>query len=137
MRKGVKRMTSNERRNEIISILRGRRQEKIANLAFELNVSIRTIKYDIEILMRSHPIETVIGRYGCVKLLEGYRIYENDISEKQQLLLLSFMRKAGESERQLLRELMRTHGSICHREEIEGGEICNQTCVRVRPRFPN
>lgn len=62
-------MSQTERREAIKRILEDRRSEKIENLAQELNVSIRTIKYDIEELACSYPIETVRGRYGgCVKL---------------------------------------------------------------------
>lgn len=50
-----------------------RRSEKIENLAAELNVSVRTIKYDIEALACSYPIESVRGRYGGVKLADWYQ----------------------------------------------------------------
>ncbi len=55
-------MSQTERREAIKRILEDRRSEKIENLAQELNVSIRTIKYDIEELACSYPIETVRGR---------------------------------------------------------------------------
>lgn len=43
-------MNQAERREAIKQILNARRSEKIENLAAELNVSVRTIKYDIEAL---------------------------------------------------------------------------------------
>lgn len=59
-----KSMTPSERREAILKVLCQRRQEKIDNLAFEFDVSVRTIKNDIEELTLAHPIETVRGRYG-------------------------------------------------------------------------
>lgn len=54
-------MNQAERREAIKQILNARRSEKIENLAAELNVSVRTIKYDIEALACSYPIESVRG----------------------------------------------------------------------------
>ena len=48
-------MNQAERREAIKQILNARRSEKIENLAAELNVSVRTIKYDIEALACSYP----------------------------------------------------------------------------------
>ena len=43
-------MGVNERRQEIMEILCHRRQDTMANLAFEFGVSIRTIRNDIDCL---------------------------------------------------------------------------------------
>ena len=51
---------STEERHGIV--LAKSEQAKKAGVAQELNVSIRTIKYDIEELACSYPIETVRGR---------------------------------------------------------------------------
>ena len=114
-------MTAIERRIEMLNILAERREEKISNLADEFNVCVRTIKYDIEILSRDHPIETVVGRYGCVRMMPGCRIYQNDISIQQQEFLLSLAEKVDASEKTLLLQLLRSHGSVRFREAIEGG----------------
>ena len=53
-----------ERRSEIMKILCRRRSETVKNLAFELGVSERTIRRDIEILSLREPIYTQSGRYG-------------------------------------------------------------------------
>lgn len=45
--------SANDRRQMILEVLSDRRFETVANLASEFNVSIRTIKYDIEILSPS------------------------------------------------------------------------------------
>lgn len=114
-------MTAIERRINMLNILAERREEKIRNLASEFGVCIRTIKYDIEILSRDHPIETVPGRYGCVRMMPGCRIYQNDISMKQQEYLFSIAENADEAGKELLLQLLRSHGSVRFREKIEGG----------------
>lgn len=81
-------MSQTGRREAIKRILEDRRSEKIENLAQELNVSIRTIKYDIEELACSYPIETVRGRYGgCVKLSDWYHPKKRSLCPKQISLL--------------------------------------------------
>lgn len=78
-------MTANERREAIIDILYERRKDTMANLANEFQVSIRTIHYDIEKLSLSHPIVTIQGNGGGVKIMEGSyrdRKYLNSAQEK-------------------------------------------------------
>ena len=53
-----------ERRIAILKLICRRRFETIANLAYEFDVSERTIRRDIEFLMRTEPIYTQPGRYG-------------------------------------------------------------------------
>lgn len=50
-------LKANERRQKILEILCVRRQETMENLAQEFNVTIRTIRNDIEELTLAHPIE--------------------------------------------------------------------------------
>lgn len=57
-------MSRVERRKAILDEPCVRRHDTIANLAAEFAVSTRTIKLDIQDLMRSYPIETIRGRYG-------------------------------------------------------------------------
>lgn len=81
-------MNQAERREAIKQILKARRSEKIENLAAELNVSVRTIKYDIEALACSYPIESVRGRYnGGVKLADWYQPSRRSLCPEQVALL--------------------------------------------------
>lgn len=57
-------MNPAERQNEILERLRIRGYDTCGNLANEFNVSDRTIRRDIAVLMCFHPIETVFGRHG-------------------------------------------------------------------------
>ena len=84
----AKNMTPSERREAILNVLCKRRQDTIANLAHEFDVSVRTIKYDIEELTLAHPIETIRGRYGGgVKVADGYYIGRKYLKPNQQELL--------------------------------------------------
>lgn len=65
-------MSTYERRWRLIQILCMRRYDTYDNLAAEFNVSRGTIYNDILVLMRVHPIETIQGRNGGVKIAEGY-----------------------------------------------------------------
>ena len=81
-------MKPSERRQAIWELLCQRRQETIQNLAIEFGTSVRTIKYDIEQLMLSYPIETVRGRYGGgVKVADWYHPTRNTLCPKQLTLL--------------------------------------------------
>ena len=67
-------MRANERRMAIWNALQARRSDTIANLVTEFGVSERTIRYDIEELTLSYPIETVRGRHaGGVKVSDWYQ----------------------------------------------------------------
>ena len=77
-----------ERRQAIWTVLCKRRHDTAANLASEFGVSQRTIWYDIEELMLTHPIETVCGRYGGgVKLPDWYHPTRTTLCPEQVALL--------------------------------------------------
>ena len=81
-------MNQVERRDAIKEILFSDRNAQIQNLADRFGVSVRTIKYDIEALTCSYPIETVRGRYGGgVKVSDWYHPSRNTLSPKQMGLL--------------------------------------------------
>lgn len=78
-------MSPSERRQKLLEVLCLRRYDTCANLAREFDVCQRTIRYDIEALMCSYPIETVCGRYGGgVRVMEGY--YSNHKSSVNKTL---------------------------------------------------
>ncbi len=81
-------MGANERRQEIMETLCHRRQETMANLAFEFGVSIRTIRNDIDYLSLSYPLETVRGRYdGGVRVMDGFYMNRKYLNPEQKELL--------------------------------------------------
>ena len=82
-------MGPNERRQEIMETLCHRRQETMANLAFEFGVSVRTIRNDIDILSLSYPLETVRGRYGGgVRVMDGFYMNRKYLKSEQIDLLV-------------------------------------------------
>ncbi len=80
-------MSPNERRQELLETLCRRRKDTYANLAHEFGVSKRTIRYDIEILSCSYPIETVSGNGGGVKIADWYHLNRKTLNPKQVALL--------------------------------------------------
>ena len=82
----------NERQQKIIQILSLRRYEKIDNLAFELNVTRRTIERDLYNLSFDYPIYTIQGRNGGVEVmkeakLNGFRLNQEETELLQKILL--------------------------------------------------
>ena len=81
-------MSPNERRQELLEVLCRRRHDTYDNLAREFGISKRTIRYDVEILTLSYPIETASGRYGGgVKVADWYHSNQKTLSPKQAALL--------------------------------------------------
>ena len=81
-------MGAEERRKAIWRALCRRRQDTIANLAVEFNVSPRTVYYDIRILSCIYPIESVRGRYhGGIKVAEWYTPNSKALTPAQMELL--------------------------------------------------
>lgn len=80
-------MNTFERRMEIIDILAERKKEQVDNLAFELNVTERTIRNDIYELSLSYPIDTKKGKGGCVFVQEGFTLRRRFLTDKERTLL--------------------------------------------------
>ena len=80
-------MSPIERRQKLLETLNLRRQDTYDNLAYEFNVSRRTICRDIAVLMCSYPIETVRGYAGGVKVAEWFHLGNRTLSPKQAALL--------------------------------------------------
>ena len=80
-------MSATERRLRLLTVLCFRRRDTCENLAREFDVTIRTIYSDIEVLMCSYPIETVRGRYGGVKVADGFYLGNHALSPQQFELL--------------------------------------------------
>ena len=76
-----------DRRQLILEALSDRRYETVQNLAEEFNVSIRTIKYDIEQLSCSAPIYTVQGNGGGIRVADGWYIGRRYLHDDQEELL--------------------------------------------------
>lgn len=80
-----------ERRQEILEALSDRRFETVQNLATEFDVSVRTIKYDLEYLACSAPIYTVQGNGGGVRVADGWYVGRRYLHNDQESLLRELM----------------------------------------------
>ena len=80
-----------DRRQQILEVLSDRRQESVSNLANEFGVSVRTIKYDLEILSASAPIYTVQGNGGGVRVMDGWYVGRRYLHDDQEALLRNLM----------------------------------------------
>ena len=116
----MSKLRASERREEIMRILESKRITKMSNLAALFQVSRQTIVTDIEILMASYPIETARGRYGHVKLQNGYATYKSILSEEQQEVLFEIFPKLDGRQADVIRGLLFTNGSKRNKERIEG-----------------
>ena len=79
--------STTERRQSILEVLCLRRFDTIDHLADEFGVSRRTIRYDLEVLQCSYPIETLKGGGGGVRVMDGYYIGMKYLNSRQATLL--------------------------------------------------
>ena len=118
-------MRPTERRQAILEVLCQRRHQTIQNLASEFGVSMRTVRYDVEALSLSYPIETVCGRYGGgVKLADWYHPRKAILSQEQQTVLTHLLDKADEPQRRVLLEMLAAFGSPVTRTEAATPSMC-------------
>ena len=115
-----KKWSVEERRAEIMRVLESSRQETMSNLAHLFGVSIRTIGYDIDFLTILHPLETVRGRGGCVKLQENYRIHQRILSQEQQEVLIEIIPLINKRQAHVIRGLLVAYGSKQNCERLDG-----------------
>ena len=99
-----------ERRQRIIEILNMRRSEKIENLAFEFDVTRRTIENDIQVLSCSYPIDTKTGPTGCVYVQDGFDLYERYLTAKQFEVLEKLKETATGEDANVLETIMKSFG---------------------------
>ena len=114
-------MTAIERRQEIMRILVARRSETASHLARELGVCVNTIRNDILVLTAEFPLETMPGRYGCIRVPEWYHPHRNMLSQQQQTVLSQLMDSANEQQREVLRQMLVEYGSPKARQTMNGG----------------
>ena len=104
-------MTALERRQAILEVLCERRHEKVANMAFEFNVTTRTIKNDILELSLSYPIYTSTGRYRSgVYIAEDYYFGKQYLSDVQLQTIISLLDKVDDDRREVLESIIKDFG---------------------------
>lgn len=111
-------MSANERRAELIRILRARRQDTMPNLAEELGVNVRTIQRDVLALTSEYPLNTTQGNGGGVRLEAWYHPYKNILSREQIAVLEELLQTGNAHQQKVLLELLRAYGSQEYNSEI-------------------
>ena len=96
-------MTALERRQAILEALCIRRRDKIENLAFEFDVSEKTIRRDLLELSLSYPVYTVTGRYHSgVYIADDYYLGKQYLSSEELQTIISLMDKADDDQKTVL-----------------------------------
>ena len=100
-------MNTVERRKAVIEYLCEVRQSTLENLAFEFNVTKRTIQNDILELSLSHPIYTQSGRHGGgIFVDDGYYLGKQFLSNEQKDLLESLLGKVDSKQKKVLETII-------------------------------
>ncbi len=82
-----------KRHQKILEALCLRRHDTCKNLAHEFNVSTGTIRRDIVVLTCFHPVETVKGNHGGVRVAEWFHLDRRSLNSAE----ITFFRRLGES----------------------------------------
>lgn len=96
-----------DRRQELLDLLTLRGQDTVDNLACEFEVSRSTIKRDLCILSRYHPIDTCKGRGGGVRMLSRRRQTGNPLTSKQIEFLVRVKGSLSGDDKKMMSEIIR------------------------------
>ena len=99
------------RRMEIISILSARGHATMAELAWELEVSRRTIMNDIISLSFDYPVYTKQGEGGGVFMTENYKPYCNTLTQTELETLRRLYGKSAGKEKEILSRIIHKYGA--------------------------
>jgi predicted DNA-binding transcriptional regulator YafY len=103
-------MNATERRNEIISILIVRHHATIKELASEFNVTVGTIKSDIQALSFSYPIYTKPGVGGGVFMGGHYNPHINSLTQRELETLKEIYEEAEGRHKEILAQILHKYG---------------------------
>lgn len=100
-------MEARERRRWIVEYLSTHRSTDMSHLAQELNVSVRTVQRDIDVLSLHYPIITARGRYtGGVSLVDGFQLQRNYLTIEEQDLLERIMPHLAENDQMVMKKIL-------------------------------
>jgi len=97
-------MDAMERRCQIVEILCDAKiRVKMRDLAPRFNVSVRTIRTDVDVLSLTYPIQTTRGRYnGGIGFIDGYRPKKARLTPIQRDFLYRIMCKVSKSDQEIV-----------------------------------
>ena len=101
-------MDAMERRCQIIEILFDAKMcVKMRDLASRFNVSVRTIRTDVDFLSVTYPIETTRGRYnGGISFIEGYSPRKARLTPVQRDFLYRVMKLVSKSDQEIVKSIL-------------------------------
>lgn len=102
-------MNAMERRCQIVEILCDTKMRvKMRDLASRFNVSVRTIRTDVDFLSITYPIETTRGRYnGGISFIEGYSPKRPRLTLVQRDFLYRVMKLVSKSDQEIVQSILR------------------------------
>ena len=103
-------MNAAERRNEIISILIVRRHATTKELASEFDVTVGTIKSDIQALSFAYPIYTKPGVAGGVFMGGHYNPHINSLTQRELETLKEIYEEAEDRHKEVLAQILHKYG---------------------------
>ncbi|MBR3764239.1 MAG: DeoR family transcriptional regulator [Clostridia bacterium] len=106
-------MEAIERRMAIWFTLCRQRQVTISHLSEKYKVSPRTIRYDIEVLSRTYPIETRVGKNGGIKLADWYQPGSDVLRAEHMDFLLDLVQRLKGEEAAQMREIISLLSQDC------------------------
>ncbi len=103
-------MTASERRNAILEVLCLRRFETVNNLAFEFDVTERTIRNDILTLSLEYPIYTIQGNGGGIRVDENFKLGRSYLKDEQQELLERLLPELKGKDAEVMKSILKAFG---------------------------
>ena len=75
----------------------------------------------IAYLTLDYPLQSTMGRNGCVRVPDWYHPHRNVLTMEQQTVLSQLMETATEQQREVLRQMLVEYGSPKTRQTMNGG----------------
>lgn len=98
-----------ERRMSLLETLCRRRHDSLENLAYEFRVSVRTIRYDIQVLSCSYPIYTATGKDGGVFIEKWFKYGMVYMTTEQVGLLKRLQKDLSEQDFKIMQSILNTY----------------------------
>jgi len=98
-----------ERRMSLLETLCRRRHDSLENLAHEFRVSVRTIRYDIQVLSCSYPIYTATGKDGGVFIEKWFKYGMVYMTTEQVGLLKRLQKDLSEQDFKIMQSILNTY----------------------------
>ena len=98
-----------ERRMSLLEILCRRKKDSLINLASELGVSVRTVRYDIQVLACTYPIYTEAGHDGGVFIEKWFKFGMVYMTAEQTELLRRLNETLPEQDRKIMQSILNAY----------------------------